>query len=183
MSPPVGGWPHWHRRALRSQQGYLAWRNWPSICHRRLPPPPFVFPHCPLYHSPLVKYFISLSFCRYSFSFLSLRASFTYSPFSGNGLAPRSTHIAAAPIYSCPGRPLIGAAADGYRRRKGRNETAHDLFTTVNDDRVLLRLGQSRRSGLGLSERLERAERTERETTKREILEKEKGTRITLCTI
>ena len=34
--------------------------------------------------------------------------------------------------------------ADGYHRRKGRNETAHDLFTTARDDWVLLRLGQSR---------------------------------------
>ena len=38
---------------------------------------------------------------------------------------------------------------DGYHRRKGRNETAHDLFTTAHDDQVLLRLGQSWRSRLG----------------------------------
>ena len=42
-------------------------------------------------------------------------------------------------------------SADGYRRRKGRNEMAQNLFTTAHDDRVLLCLGQSRWSGLGLS--------------------------------
>ena len=33
--------------------------------------------------------------------------------------------------------------ADGYRRGQGRNKTAHDLFTTAYDDRVLLSLGPS----------------------------------------
>ena len=40
--------------------------------------------------------------------------------------------------------------ADGYRRGKRRNKTAHDLFTTAHDDRLLLHLGPSWWFGLGL---------------------------------
>ena len=36
-SPPVDGSPHWHGRAWRPQQGYVAWRNRLPISHRRLP--------------------------------------------------------------------------------------------------------------------------------------------------
>ena len=42
-------------------------------------------------------------------------------------------------------------SVDRYCRRKGRNETAHDLFTTAHNNWVLLCLGQSRRSGLGFN--------------------------------
>ena len=53
----------------------------------------FPLPSIPLSFS----YFISLSLCLYSFFFLFLWDSSTYFPFSWNGLAPRSSPIAAVP--------------------------------------------------------------------------------------
>ena len=125
---------------------------WPSICHRRLPP--FLFP--------------SLSFIPLSFSYLHLLLfaftpfpSFPFGillptpPFSWNGLAPRSSHIAAAPIYSCPGRPL------------GREE------------------GQTGKTGRRAHRETEERGDTQRRQRDREFRKQllEKGTRTTLCTV
>ena len=92
---------------------------------------PSLFP--PLSFIPLsFSYFVSLSLCLYSFFFLFLWDSATYSPFSGNGLAPRSSHIAVVP-HSRLDRPLVGRLSrlsgghteeteDRHRLRKGENK-------------------------------------------------------------
>ena len=61
--------------------------------------------------------------------------------------------------------------ADRYRRRKGRNKTAHDLFTTAHDDRVLLRLGPSWQSGLGFRVLAESSIRIVHHTEDRSVAE------------
>ena len=76
---------------------YLAWRNWPSICHRWLPP--LYSPHCPLYPSPLVTLYLFL-FAFTPFRSLPFGVPLPTPPFHGNGLAPRSNPIAAVP-YIC----------------------------------------------------------------------------------
>ena len=79
------------RAKKRPQQGYIAWRNWPPTCRRRLP---LLFPLLSF------SYSISLSLDFPLFPSFSLWGSLAAPPLSGNDVAPRNRHVTTVPFSS-----------------------------------------------------------------------------------
>ena len=144
VPPPVGGWHHWHRRAWRPQQGYLCLAK--LSIYLSPSTSPSLFLPLSLYHSPLVTLCLFL-FAFTPFSFPSLWGAFTYSPFHGNGLAPRGSPIAVVPYicigYSRADRPLGRTRTDRLSRRDRLGERRR-LKSEQTEDRHRLRKGENK---------------------------------------